>query len=306
MRDIAGKNVTTIGVLLTVSASYAQPLVVAVDLDASTPGVQDVIVVPRGTTVVRGVGVQVLDPTGTYRCAGIGYIGGIDRGLAFGHTPVERPGRSVIGLVSSVEATLNEPALAGGMGFLTPFVIEVFEGPEVQYLESASGPVPINTDPAKRIFTVDVMLTDAAPGDEFPFFLADPIAMNLGPGDGGVFSATGFLSLDTGGDAVPDGTRTLYGVDQDVPAPVPPAAFEVDFRDGAEFGVGARIVIDGCYPDCDTGTGSGVLDIFDFLCFQDAFIASEPYACSCAAESTPACTIFDFLCFQDRFLSECE
>ena len=31
-----------------------------------------------------------------------------------------------------------------------------------------------------------------------------------------------------------------------------------------------------CYPDCDTSTGVGVLDIFDFLCFQNAFVAGCP------------------------------
>lgn len=31
-----------------------------------------------------------------------------------------------------------------------------------------------------------------------------------------------------------------------------------------------------CYADCDQSTGAGVLDIFDFLCFQDAFIAGCP------------------------------
>ena len=27
-----------------------------------------------------------------------------------------------------------------------------------------------------------------------------------------------------------------------------------------------------CYADCDTSTGVGVLDLFDFLCFQNAFV----------------------------------
>ena len=31
-----------------------------------------------------------------------------------------------------------------------------------------------------------------------------------------------------------------------------------------------------CYPDCDTSTGVGVLDIFDFLCFDNAFNAGCP------------------------------
>jgi len=61
-----------------------------------------------------------------------------------------------------------------------------------------------------------------------------------------------------------------------------------------------------CYPDCDTSSGPGVLDIFDFLCFQDAFVQGDPYACDCDTASGPAvCDIFDFLCFQDAFVLGC-
>jgi len=54
-----------------------------------------------------------------------------------------------------------------------------------------------------------------------------------------------------------------------------------------------------CYPDC---TGEGTLDIFDFLCFQDAFTVADPYA-DCTGEGT--FDIFDFLCFQDAFTIGC-
>ncbi|MCH7792819.1 MAG: hypothetical protein IID31_11145, partial [Planctomycetes bacterium] len=55
-----------------------------------------------------------------------------------------------------------------------------------------------------------------------------------------------------------------------------------------------------CYPDCH---GNGVLDIFDFLCFQNSFVNGEPYACEC--DPDPACDIFDFLCFQNAFVAGC-
>jgi len=61
----------------------------------------------------------------------------------------------------------------------------------------------------------------------------------------------------------------------------------------------ARWRCETCYPDCD---GSGSLDIFDFLCFQDAFVSKEPYA-DCDRNS--AFDIFDFLCFQDAFIAGC-
>jgi hypothetical protein len=61
-----------------------------------------------------------------------------------------------------------------------------------------------------------------------------------------------------------------------------------------------------CYADCDTSTGPGVLDIFDFLCFQNRFDAGEPYACDCDTSSGPGvCDIFDFLCFQNAFAAGC-
>ena len=61
-----------------------------------------------------------------------------------------------------------------------------------------------------------------------------------------------------------------------------------------------------CYPDCDQSTGVGILDIFDFLCFQNSFVAGEEYACDCDMSTGPlVCDIFDFLCFQDAFVGGC-
>ncbi len=61
-----------------------------------------------------------------------------------------------------------------------------------------------------------------------------------------------------------------------------------------------------CYPDCDTSTGVGVLDIFDFLCFGNRFSAGDPYACDCDTSTGPlVCDIFDFLCFGNAFNNGC-
>ncbi len=62
----------------------------------------------------------------------------------------------------------------------------------------------------------------------------------------------------------------------------------------------------GCYPDCDTSTGVGVLDIFDFLCFGNRFSAADPYACDCdTSTGMGVCDIFDFLCFGNAFNNGC-
>jgi Beta-propeller repeat len=61
-----------------------------------------------------------------------------------------------------------------------------------------------------------------------------------------------------------------------------------------------------CYADCDQSTGARVLDIFDFLCFQNGFVNSQPYACDCDVITGPGvCDIFDFLCFQNHFAVGC-
>jgi outer membrane protein assembly factor BamB len=63
---------------------------------------------------------------------------------------------------------------------------------------------------------------------------------------------------------------------------------------------------DSCFADCDQSTGPGVLDVFDFLCFQDSFVKGEPYACDCDTSTGPGvCDVFDFLCFQNAFVSGC-
>jgi hypothetical protein len=61
----------------------------------------------------------------------------------------------------------------------------------------------------------------------------------------------------------------------------------------------ARLEQTTCYADCD---GSLALDVFDFLCFQDAFVAGDPFA-DCDGNTT--LDVFDFLCFQDAFTIGC-
>jgi hypothetical protein len=54
-----------------------------------------------------------------------------------------------------------------------------------------------------------------------------------------------------------------------------------------------------CYADCD---GNTVLDIFDFLCFQDLFATGNPEA---DCDGNTVLDVFDFLCFQDAFVAGC-
>jgi hypothetical protein len=52
-------------------------------------------------------------------------------------------------------------------------------------------------------------------------------------------------------------------------------------------------------PDCD---GSGALDLFDFLCFTNAFNGGQPYA-DCTGDGVM--DLFDFLCFVNTFNAGC-
>jgi hypothetical protein len=54
-----------------------------------------------------------------------------------------------------------------------------------------------------------------------------------------------------------------------------------------------------CYPDCD---GSGSLDLFDFLCFTNAFNNNDPYA---DCDGSGGLDLFDFLCFTNAFNVGC-
>lgn len=55
----------------------------------------------------------------------------------------------------------------------------------------------------------------------------------------------------------------------------------------------------GCPADVD---GSGVLDLFDFLAFQNLFVAQDPGA---DCDGNGAFDLFDFLCYQNQFAAGC-
>ena len=61
-----------------------------------------------------------------------------------------------------------------------------------------------------------------------------------------------------------------------------------------------------CYADFDESTGPGVLDIFDYLAFQNLFLERDPQACDCDTSSGPGvCDVLDFICFQAAFAAGC-
>ena len=61
-----------------------------------------------------------------------------------------------------------------------------------------------------------------------------------------------------------------------------------------------------CYADLDASTGAGVLDIFDFLAFQNGFVNGNLAACDCdTSTGWLVCDVLDFLCFQSAFVAGC-
>ena len=60
-----------------------------------------------------------------------------------------------------------------------------------------------------------------------------------------------------------------------------------------------------CLANCDGSTTPPVLNVGDFVCFQQRFAAGDSYA-NCDASSTPpVLNIADFVCFQQRFAAGC-
>jgi hypothetical protein len=228
-------------VLVAPQAGANEPVVVIVDMDASTPGFQSEIIVGTDQPVIENIAIHIYDRVGERRVWSIGYLGGIDRGIAFGNDPNNQNVGRVERLVATGGVPVN-PA-NGAVIWTEPNLDQGFAGPEVQYVEGGAGaPSLIGPPPGAPVFTVDVVLEDADGGDIFDFYLLDFVTVWSG-GVAGAFSTTGPLTLDTGGDAVPDLTRTLYGIDPDAAIPVPPAAYLVDYVDGGLIPGPARILV---------------------------------------------------------------
>ena len=79
------------------------------------------------------------------------------------------------------------------------------------------------------------------------------------------------------------------------------------FKPGTPDSIEVPVPSPGCWADCDTSTGHGVMDIFDFLCFGNKFDQGDSYACDCDISTGPGvCDVFDFLCFGNAFAAGCD
>ena len=54
-----------------------------------------------------------------------------------------------------------------------------------------------------------------------------------------------------------------------------------------------------CYADCDH---SGTLNIFDYICFGNAYSANDPYA---DCDGNQLFNVFDYICFGNEYSAGC-
>lgn len=60
-----------------------------------------------------------------------------------------------------------------------------------------------------------------------------------------------------------------------------------------------------CYPNCDNSTTLPVLNVSDFLCFQQHFANGDSYANCDHSTLPPVLNLLDYICFQQKFSAGC-
>ena len=60
-----------------------------------------------------------------------------------------------------------------------------------------------------------------------------------------------------------------------------------------------------CYPNCDNSTAAPILNVNDFICFQQKFAGGDSYANCDGSTAAPVLNVNDFICFQQKFASGC-
>jgi uncharacterized membrane protein len=60
-----------------------------------------------------------------------------------------------------------------------------------------------------------------------------------------------------------------------------------------------------CYANCDASTAPPILNVADFTCFRNHFLAGDSYANCDGSSTAPLVNIADFACFLNRFAAGC-
>ena len=116
----------------------------------------------------------------------------------------------------------------------------------------------------------------------------------------GEFTPTGtFVTLR----ALPSGVSSLAGIGVG-PGPCELWVIETNGQLARVGGLDG-IVCGGCYANCDGSTIAPVLNINDFICFQQKFAAGDSYANCDSSTAAPVLNVNDFICFQQKFAAGC-
>jgi hypothetical protein len=60
-----------------------------------------------------------------------------------------------------------------------------------------------------------------------------------------------------------------------------------------------------CYANCDCSSTSPALNVLDFSCFLNRYMAGDPYANCDGSTGTPVLTAADLVCFMERYVAGC-
>lgn len=67
----------------------------------------------------------------------------------------------------------------------------------------------------------------------------------------------------------------------------------------------ARLRVCECYANCDGSAGPAMLNILDYVCFQQKFAAGDPAANCDGSVSPPVLNVADFVCFMNKYAAGC-
>jgi probable HAF family extracellular repeat protein len=70
-------------------------------------------------------------------------------------------------------------------------------------------------------------------------------------------------------------------------------------------GQGWAATLRSCYANCDHSTTPPILNVGDFVCFQQRFAAGDPAANCDGSTTPPTLNVADFVCFQQAFAAGC-
>ncbi|MCA9279142.1 MAG: hypothetical protein H6815_14280 [Phycisphaeraceae bacterium] len=120
-------------------------------------------------------------------------------------------------------------------------------------------------------------------------------------GTGITWSCTQTFAQNEWANALRWGTLYTFAFDADAAPTSGTATLEL-FKPGTPSDVTFAVQLpesQPCYADCD---GSGALNIFDYICFGNAYAANDPYA---DCDGSGSLDVFDYICYGNSYAAGC-